>query len=84
MFRTSSYTIYVDLPEDRAEMLLVHGYHRGLRQSVATGGQLPAFTGDPANRPSRSTGNGARYRRCRRIRPIRRRLWWIFSSNAAI
>ena len=26
MFRTSSYTIYVDLPEDKEQMLLVHGY----------------------------------------------------------
>lgn len=26
MLRTSSYTIYVDLPGDRGEMLLVHGY----------------------------------------------------------
>lgn len=26
MFRTSSYTIYVDLPDDAEQMLLVHGY----------------------------------------------------------
>jgi len=31
-YATSSYTIYVDLPDNSDEMLLVHGYLRGIRQ----------------------------------------------------
>lgn len=39
MLRTSSYTIYVDLPEDKEQMLLVHGYtgaYDKVSQRVAT------------------------------------------------
>jgi uncharacterized protein len=39
MLRTSSYTIYVDLPDNEAEMLLVHGYtgaYNKVSRKVAT------------------------------------------------
>jgi uncharacterized protein len=54
--RTSSYVIYVDLPGDSEQMLLVHGYTGALelpgssiRPSVASGERRRNKTADKAN-----------------------------------
>jgi uncharacterized protein len=52
MLRTSSYTIYVDIPEDSGEMLLVHGYTGAYdKVSRTVGDYLRSQERGPAHKP---------------------------------